>query len=152
MANKGAEHTMGYDWIPGAGVGLLGSAIAWLLSWRINSAKNEGAAEVQRKADVAMADAQQKADMIRADDLRADLRELKADWRAGIEDVRKLAENMAAVQSSQNVVNAVTAKAVDAITEKLDKHEACLADHTSTLRLLTNIVMARSDAKEQAKP
>lgn len=137
------EHTLSTDWIPGAGVGLIGSAVAWLLSWRISAAKMEGSIEAKEKAEVVLLDARAKAEMIRSDDLRADLRDLKEDWRAGIADVKRLAENVAAVQASQNVVNAVTAKALESLTEKMDRHEACLADHTNTIRMIVDKVMTR---------
>jgi signal transduction histidine kinase len=123
---------MSTDWIPGAGIGVIGSVTAWVLGWRITTAKWEGRAEAQRQADFE-----------RTEDLRKDLRDLKEDWRSGISDVRKLAENMASVQSSQNVVNAVTAKAIESLTDKLDRHEACLADHTTTIRLLVDRVMSK---------
>jgi hypothetical protein len=140
------EHALDPNWIPGAGVGLLGSGIAWLLSWRINSAKLEGISEAKDKADLVLSDAKTKADIVRSEDLRADLREMKQDWREGVDRVSELATNITALQSSQNVVNAVTSKAIEGMCEKQDRLEQVVADHTSTLRLLTDIVMSRKDA------
>lgn len=136
---------MANDWIPGAGVGLIGSAIAWLLSWRINSAKIEGQNESDRKADAAIAAVKEKSDLVRSDDLRADLREMKDDWRNGVTEVRELANAMTALQSSQNVVNAVTSKAIEGICDKQDRLEQIVSDHTATLRLLTEVVMAKKE-------
>lgn len=154
---------MSTDWIPGAGVGLVGSCVAWLLSWRINSARLEGHAEEdeRRNADLRFADEKRNGELRAADelrntelraatalrdaDLRQDLRDLKEDWKAGIADVRKLADNMASLQSSQNVFNSVTAKAMDTMTDKIARHDATLADLTSTVRLLTDVVMTKKD-------
>jgi hypothetical protein len=143
---KGAEHTMSTDWIPGAGVGLVGSAIAWLLSWRINSAKLEGQSEAKEKADTVLSDARAKAEMVRSDDLRADLRVMRDDWRQGIDRVGELAANISALQSSQNVVNTMTSKAIDSMCDKQDRLEQVVADHTATLRLLTEVVMSKKEA------
>jgi hypothetical protein len=122
------------DWIPGAGVGLIGSAIAWLLSWRIASAKNEGKTEAQEKADV-----------VRAADIRQDLRDMKEDWRTGIASVQKVSDNVLSLQAKQNTVNEFTAKALESLTEKSDRHEQMLADHASTLRLMTDVLMRKKD-------
>jgi len=139
MRGKGEATTMSTDWMPGAAVGLGGSFIAWLLSWRLNSARIEG------KSEAAFA-AQEKTDAareMRGEDLRRDLQELKEDWRAGIAQVNRLAENIASLQSAQNAVNGYTAKAIETLTDKLDRHESQLADHGSTLRLLTNAITSR---------
>ena len=130
---------MSSDWMPGAAVGLGGSFIAWLLSWRLNSARIEGKSE-------AAAAAQEKTEAareLRGDDLRRDLQELKEDWRAGIAQVNRLAENIASLQSAQNAVNGYTAKAIEGLSEKMDRHDAQLADHASTLRLLTSAITTR---------
>ena len=166
MGRGATDETMSTDWIPGAGVGLIGSAVAWLISWRINSARLEGHAEEdeRRNSDLRLADEKRNGELRAADelrnaelrasaalrdaDLRQDLRDLKEDWKAGIADVRKLADNMASLQSSQNVFNTVTAKAMDTMTDKLGRHDATLADHTSTLRLLTDVVMSKREREK----
>lgn len=122
MVTKGA-HAMDASWVPSAGVGIVASIVAWLLSWRINTVRGEE----------------------RVEGIRSDLKELKEDFRAGMAEVRAFADASARLQSSQNVVNSVTSKALEAITDKQDKMDACLADHTSTLRLLTEVVMSKRE-------
>lgn len=117
---KGATQAMD-SWIPSAGVGIVASIVAWVLSWRINTVRSEE----------------------RLEGIRQDLQDLKGDFRAGMAEVRSFADASARLQSSQGVVNVVTAKGMEAITEKQDKMESCLADHTSTLRLLTEVVMSK---------
>ena len=114
---------MANDWIPGAGVGVVGSIVAWLLSWRIATARGEERLEA----------------------MRVDLRDLKEDFRSGMNEVRSFADATARLQSSQNVVNTVTAKSMEAMCDKQDKIEATVADHTATLRLLTEVVMSKRE-------
>ena len=99
--------------------------MAWILSWRINSARSEE----------------------RVDGIRQDVRDLKDDFRSGMADVRGFADQAARLQSSQNVVNNVTAKAIEGLCDKQDKIGQVVADHTATLRLLTEVVMSKKDAK-----
>jgi len=127
MVTKGATNAMDGSWIPSAGVGIVASIVAWVLSWRINTVRGEE----------------------RMDGMRQDLRDLKEDFRSGMTEVRSFADATARLQSSQNVVNSVTAKTLEAMAEKQDKLEACVADHTSTLRLLTEVVMSKREANHQ---
>jgi hypothetical protein len=117
------------DWIPGAGVGVLGSVVAWLLSWRIATARGE-----ERLAA-----------------MQTDLRDLKDDFRAGMSEVRSFADATARLQSSQNVVNSVTAKSIETMCDKQDKLESTVADHTATLRLLTEVVMSKKENQQKDK-
>lgn len=109
---------MDTGWVPGAVIGTLGSVGAWLLSWRINSAKQEQEAKSTRNA----------------------LEELKSDFRAGMEEIRKLADATARLQSSQGVVNTLQSKALDAVVARQDQHADKLADHSSSLKLLLEMV------------
>lgn len=118
---KGAALDTG--WIPSAGVGVGASIVAWLLSWRVNTVRGEE----------------------RLDGMRQDLRELKEDFRDGMAEVRSFADASARLQSSQNVVNSVTAKTLEAITDKQDRIETTVADHTASLRLLTEVVMSKRE-------
>jgi hypothetical protein len=61
-----------------------------------------------------------------------------------MEELRTLGSATMKLSASQDVVNSVTSKALESIILKMDRHEEKLADHASTLKLLTEVVMARS--------
>ena len=109
------------DWVPTAGVGIIGSIGAWFLSWRINSARGE-----ERLAGLQQA-----------------IREMRDDLKSNMTEVRTFADASARLQSSQNVVNQGTAHTLESIVDKQERIEAIVADHTATIRLLTEVVMGR---------
>jgi hypothetical protein len=135
--SKEGQHTMSAEWLPGAGLGLIGSAVAWLLSWRINTAKKDGRTE-----------AAVEAAEDRDEGFRENLRDMRDEWRAGIAEVRTLAMITAKLQASQEVVNTVTAKALDAITSKLDAHQEKLNDHSATLKLVTELLTREQKGRQ----
>jgi phage-related minor tail protein len=59
--------------------------------------------------------------------------------------VQKVSDNVLSLQAKQNTVNEFTAKALESLTEKSDRHEQMLADHASTLRLMTDVLMRKKD-------
>jgi hypothetical protein len=61
-----------------------------------------------------------------------------------MEELRTLGSATMKLSASQDVVNSVTSKALESIIAKMDRHEEKLADHASTLKLLTEVVMSRS--------
>lgn len=141
---------MGMDWIQAAAPGGLLAIVGGLLSWWKASAKSEVRAETDGKraeeirlADGKRAEELRAADSKRAEELRAEFKELKEQWWAGIERVQLLSDNITRLQSSQNEVNAYHTKALEAVVDKCDRHESILADHTATLRLLVDKVMAK---------
>ena len=123
-------------WVPGVGVGFLGSIGAWLLSWRVANARNDAVNTGEHRR---MMDSNEA--------VRSDLRTLREDLRAALAELRAVSGIAAALQSSQKVVNEVTAKAVEGITDKLDRHDAMLADHAATLKLMTEL-LTRKEARE----
>jgi chromatin segregation and condensation protein Rec8/ScpA/Scc1 (kleisin family) len=127
---KGEERAMSTDWVPGVGTGFFGSIVAWLLSWRVAAARSEG------KAD---ADALRIQD--RDEGFREDIRSLRDELRAGVTELRAVSSITAKLQASQDVVNQVTAKSLEAIVAKQDQHAEKLADHTSAIKLLTELIV-----------
>lgn len=150
MSSRGGESAiMDANWIPAVGAGFGGSIIAWILSWRIASARAEEQqagearrAQALRDSDLKRAEELRVADARRADELRSDLREMRDAWNEGVERVQRLAQNMASLQASQNQVNGFTAKAIDGITATIDRHGEEIADLKSTVRLLVGTVTA----------
>ena len=122
---RGNIETMNTEWVPGAGVGIVGSIIAWVLSWRISTARGEE----------------------RVSAMQQDIRELKGDFRDGMTEVRSFAATVGAMQSSQNVTNKITSDAIEGMTETLDRHSTQIADHAATLRLITEVVMAKNGTR-----
>ena len=122
---KGPDIMPETNWLASTGVGIVASVGAWLLSWRINSARVEE----------------------RIDGMRQDIHELKDDLKATLSDVRAFADASARLQSSQNVVNQGTARSLDIIADKQERLDATVADHTATLRLLTEVVLSKREPK-----
>ncbi len=150
FSSKGEAAVMDANWVPAFGAGVVGSAVAWVLSWRIASTRMEERtqadlkrAEELRVADLKRAEELRSVDAVRTEELRADLRDLKRAWDDGIDRVGQLASNMAGLQATQNQVNIFTSKAIEGITDKMERHEQLLADHTSTIRLIVDKVMTK---------
>jgi hypothetical protein len=119
---------MANDWIPW-GAGVVVSAVSWVVSWRIASAKSEGKTD----AEIAAQEEQGTG-------LRQDIRDLRDDVRAGLAEMRTQATNFTALQASQDKVNVYTAEAIKAIVSKQERQEEKLNDHAAALRLLTELV------------
>jgi hypothetical protein len=89
-------------------------------------------------------DAQHDAEDAKDTSVKQDIRDLRNEVRATMEELRTLGAATVKLSASQDVVNSVTSKALESIILKMDRHEEKLADHASTLKLLTEVVMARS--------
>lgn len=116
-------------WEPGVGMGFLGSIGAWLLSWRVSAAKQEG----QAKADAVRIQE-------RDDGFREDIRGLRDELRDGVAELRAVSAVTSKLQASQDVVNQVTARTLESIISKQDAHAEKIADHTSAIKLLTELI------------
>jgi hypothetical protein len=124
---------MSADWIPVGSLGVISSVVAWLVAWRVSAARSEGRSDAQHDAE----DAKDTS-------VKQDIRDLRNEVRATMEELRTLGAATVKLSASQDVVNSVTSKALESIIGKMDRHEEKLADHASTLKLLTEVVMARS--------
>ena len=124
---------MSADWIPVGSLGVISSVVAWLVAWRVSAARSEGRSDAQHDAE----DAKDTS-------VKQDIRDLRNEVRATMEELRSLGAATVKLSASQDVVNSVTSKALESIILKMDRHEERLADHASTLKLLTEVVMARS--------
>jgi hypothetical protein len=103
------------------------------VAWRVSAARSEGRSDAQHDAE----DAKDTS-------VKQDIRDLRNEVRATMEELRTLGSATMKLSASQDVVNSVTSKALESIILKMDRHEEKLADHASTLKLLTEVVMARS--------
>jgi hypothetical protein len=103
------------------------------VAWRVSAARSEGRSDAQHDAE----DAKDTS-------VKQDIRDLRNEVRATMEELRTLGSATIKLSASQDVVNSVTSKALESIILKMDRHEEKLADHASTLKLLTEVVMARS--------
>jgi hypothetical protein len=124
---------MAADWIPFGSLGVVSSVVAWLIAWRVSAAHSEG-----------RSDAQHDAEALKDTTVKEDIRDLRNEVRATMEELRTLGSATIKLSASQDVVNSVTSKALESIIAKMDRHEEKLADHASTLKLLTEVVMSRS--------
>lgn len=159
--SRGNSETMSTDWVPSAGFGVVSTFLAWIVSWRVSNSKLEGKLQAEgenaeavriagvkradeiRAADSKRADELRAADAQRADELRKEFQSLKDAWFSGIERVQELSDNMARLQSSQNVLNEMSSKRLESLTDKVERHGEMLADHTSSIRLLIDKVMSK---------
>jgi type VI protein secretion system component VasK len=124
---------MNADWLPVGGLGIISSAVAWLISWRVSTARSEGRSAAERVSQDA-----------RDSSVKDDIHGLRGDIHEAMEEVRTLAAQTTKLSASQDVVNRVTGQAMESIITKLDRHEGQLSDHSGSLKLLTEIVMSRS--------
>ena len=124
------------DWVQVTAVGLVSSIASWLVSWRIaterQAVKSDAVATRLADHEAAQADTDES--------LRGELHEFRNDWKAGMTELRSVAASIGQLQASQDVVNKVTAKALEGISERLDKHDDKLSDHGATIKLLTELV------------
>ena len=119
-----------------AAVGVGGSLLSW---WRASAV-----AETKHESEILRLRESSDAELGRLDErddgLRCDFRQLRDEFRDGIQDMRTVAGEMGKLQASQNVVNSVTAKAIEGLTDKLEEHSRQLSDHAATLRLINELV------------
>ena len=125
----GATRTMSAEWLPGAAVAAVMSGVGALLSWRVASAKQEGSGESEIK--------QLEHE---STGLRQDIRDLRDDLRSGAAELRALNSMLVKLQASQDVVNVMNAKAMEAIAKKQESHGETISDHAATLRILTELL------------
>ena len=116
---------MTWDWAPGAALAAIGS----LLSWRVASAKTEGSTGTEVR--------QLERD---GSGLRQDIRDLRQELRDGASELRSLSAMLLKLQASQDVVNVMNAKALEAISRKQDGIADIVSDHSATLRILTELL------------
>lgn len=116
---------MTWDWTPGAAIAALGS----YFSWRVASAKREGTEDATFKS-------LDKEDA----GLRQDIRDLRDELRSTATELRSVGALALKLQASQDVVNVMTAKALEGISRKQDEQAATIASHGGTLELLSELL------------
>ena len=122
---------MAMDWVPGVGIGfigLLGSIAAWLRA----GGKREGATEMQMDK-LATSD----------DGLRDDLHSIVCRLDDVAKEMRMVSAQTGSFIASQDVVNRVTARGLENLESKLEKHDSAISDHAATLRLVTELLTRR---------
>ncbi len=69
---------------------------------------------------------------------------LRVDMVRLVDKLQEVGDNSKQLQVSQNVVNAITAKGMEGLVNKMDQHSDRLADMGATVKLLTdNMMMMR---------
>jgi ABC-type transporter Mla subunit MlaD len=148
---------MSGEWLPVGSLGVVSSIAAWLVSWRVSAARTDGRRDAERASETAK-DSSIKEDIhALRDEVRDAVGEIRSvastaelvrtrqeEVRATVAELRALAGQTAKLQASQDVVNNVTAKTLENVVAKLDRHDEKLTDHASTLKLITEVVMSRS--------
>jgi phage shock protein A len=135
------EFEMTIDWIPTVGIGSIPAVLAWLLSWRLASERERVKAEALEKRLDGHEQAQEETD----EGWRQEIHDFREDWKSGMSELRAVAASIAKLQASQDVVNQVTAKALESISDRLDKHEEKISDHGATIKLLTELVTRKGN-------
>lgn len=166
---EGITADMSLDWIPTTGIGLGAGIVGWVLSWRISDAFREGRTdESEKQIGRRLEDADKFAKMSDEgfrrdfrdlrDEVRGALAGVREDYRQGLSEIRNVGLMASKLQASQDVVNNVTARAIEGITDKMERLETVVADHSSSLKLITELVTSRKagnrcilDTSEPAK-
>ena len=120
---------MSADWVPGAVVATIMSAAGSLLSWRVASAKREG-----------MADAELSRLNEKDSGLREDIQGLRVDLRDSTQTIQKTSDLLIALQARQDVVNAMSAKALESFSARQDELSRQVGDHGRTLAILNELL------------
>jgi type VI protein secretion system component VasK len=68
---------MSADWIPVGSLGVISSVVAWLVAWRVSAARSEGRSDAQHDAE----DAKDTS-------VKQDIRDLRNEVRATMEELR----------------------------------------------------------------
>jgi hypothetical protein len=137
---KGNAIYMNTDWVPPSLAALLASAGGWFLSWRIFQASHDAATDAELKASKEATAREAKETVEREDGLRLEFRDLRADFREGIDELRKAMSDQAAWRASQDTVNLYTSEALKGIVATQEKHADKLNDHAATLKLVTELL------------
>lgn len=132
------------DWTsPGAGLGLLGvigSLLSWLFGWKEKSALAEERNAAAAKSAKEAAEKAIAASEDESEGFHQDMREFRDEFRLGLTEMRTVATSVAQQQASQSVVNSFTAKAIESMATRLDRHEEKINDHAATLKLVTELL------------
>lgn len=148
-------------WIFGA-VGTVWAIAQSILSRRERSAKREGrqegAAEVeqrrieeQKDLDQRRMDEQKERLEDRDDTLRDEIRRLRDQLGKLFDRLDAVAAQGIELQTTQNLTNTMTAKALESLATKQERHSEQLADHAGTLKLLNSIVTLLQQQQQQQK-
>jgi hypothetical protein len=125
----GETRHMSADWMPGAAVAAVMSGVGALLNWRVASAKKEGRGETEIK--------QLETE---GTGLRQDMRDLREDLRAGAAEMRSLNALVIKLQASQDVLNHMQAKALDAICAKQEEHAKLIGDVFQSMAVVNELL------------
>lgn len=123
--SESAGNNMAFDWVPGAVLGVAGSAIAW---WR-----STGIAEALVKERIE----QIKQEMAKGTQLSAKVDDdFKEELCAAINELRAVTLTMAKMSSGQDVLNTVTQKALESLTRKSEANEKAISELQATTSLI----------------
>ena len=116
---------MVFDWVPGATLGVAGAALAWWRSAGISEAKFQERL-TQVKEEMA------KGALInqRSDDA------FKQDLCAAINELRAVTLTIAKLSSGQDVINAVTNKALETLARKSEEQDKRINENQSVAGLI----------------
>jgi hypothetical protein len=116
---------MQLDWVPGAALGIAGAALAWWRAAGISEAKFQERLEQIRKEMEKGAQINDKSD-----------KEFKEDLCAAINELRAVTLTIAKMSSGQDVLNAVTTKAIESLTVKAEFHSRAIHELQATTGLI----------------
>lgn len=138
-------------WLFGA-AGTVWAILQAFLSRRERSAKREGKQEGAAEVEQKRAEEQRERLDDRDDNLRDDIRRLRDQLGKLFDKLDTVAAQGIELQTTQNLTNTMTAKALESLATKQERHSEQLADHAATLRLLNNIVTLLQQQQQQGKP
>lgn len=142
--SEGATSTMSLDWLPTVGISLGSGALAWLVSWRVSDAVRQGRSDSLEKMQAANSAGLRQDLRDLRDEVHGSVTGFREEVRSALNELRGVTLLTSKLQASQDVVNNVTARAIEGITDKVDRLETVTADHSSSLKLITELVTRRT--------
>lgn len=126
-----------YEWLPGALLAIAGGGASW---WK---ASEVARGELEKSVAVAKIELAKSIEQIK-NELAAGARssernddEFKRDLYDAVKELRAVTVTLATLTSGQSVINAVNAKALEAIARKQEEHDKTLAELGATTTLIT---------------
>jgi hypothetical protein len=125
------------EWLPGAAIALAGGGLSWWKATdiaRIELAKNVEITKVQIENSIEKI----KSDLLyssRANERTDD--EFKRDLYSAVADLRAVTLTIAKLTSGQDVINAMTAKAMESYARKQEEQERAISDIKASVAVMS---------------
>lgn len=135
---------MSFDWIPGVAAGLITGALGFLRKQEVTDAVLQANLDALRQEFKLSRDGDTRIQQ----HVDAQMAELQRELREAISEFRAASLTMAKLSSSQEVINAVTGKALEGIVRRQEEYAIAINDSASSIRLLGELINRIQGGKE----